>query len=135
MNKEQKEKSVFFARYLHQEVYMRQWYDTPMILYPSLIGLDKTSLFEGHLQLRPISDLTDEELVEVAKINTFNKQDISSISKEKLIQAGKSDIYFISEDLDRMDAINYRYLISRSICLDESAVEKGWAVLKPLNHN
>jgi len=126
MTQEQKEKSVFFAQYLWQKVFSHPEYATPVTLRPARMVLVGGIDDEGYcLQLRPISDLTDEELVECACINWPLYR-----GKTVNVEWVKHIIGTISMRHDIA-----MYLISRSICLDESAVAKGWVVLKPLNQN
>lgn len=124
MNKEQKLAfQKFAAQYWGQEVLMyndsagdKYWEKQ---IYP--VDAHNITCDLMHLSLRSIGQLTNDELAECARVNWPQDRD-RDVDTEWV----KRIISTISQNI----RVN-RYLIGQGICLDETAVKEGWAVIQP----
>jgi hypothetical protein len=135
------EKEKFFVQYYGQSVYRhRTWTKEKNWIVNSNV-LDRYSLTSGYLELTPLSLITDEDKIEVAKILNRNglidicsndsilmlhkKNAISFVNQENKLYRSFEDISFVND-----------YLRSKGYALPyngisvEEQIEFGWTVLK-----
>lgn len=95
-------------------------------------GFSSHRIYESYLELKPLSSITDEDAIKVARLNPSVEKDgfLIGMSSERAIRFAKNNIYFLQYKTETAD-----YLRSKGYALPymglsvENQIEYGWVKL------
>lgn len=131
-------KEKFFAQYWDQDIIkvnMPLWGNKTRIV--DSITLESDSLNFFFLELKPLSQISAEDAIQVARIIGYSSSDIETINylnnQVKTITSEKGIFYFL--DMYKIDALTcykvFQFLRSKGYYIgDGTEIEYGWVKLK-----